>query len=610
MTGATAAADLPVPPFPPRIAEGDTYESCLAALADERLSQMAGNPFFLTAMAALHRPDKELPNTGAELMHNLVTGVLEEARKHGTLTTPGNAQPELANLLERIPDGFNKLRGRLETVAYLTRAKRPNRDRRFVDEDMLKQKLRLAKDVDDDWVDSILAALRHRAGLLQSQDGVHFEFAYRFEEFLAGCHLANEDAWPELGFSRRAVELLKTQQDYARQVVIWAAGFFVHVRHRKGPVRDLVSALTPRQPVLVADAAGLANLELAAAIAGDAGMDHWQDEDVPDANTTIYRLRSRLEELRAGGNGFDAKTRAAAASALGGLGDPRPGVGLIKTELHQNLPDITWIDIPAGNFKMGGREDWQGKKEFECVLIKTPYRISRYPITCAQYHAFVKDGGYRDRRAIRDGGFWTASGLEWLTQNQITGPENHEPVFQTPNHPRVGVSWYEAFAFCRWLSQRTGRDLRLPSEAEWERAARGPHGRPYPWGGPEAGEQIEKHLIDHCNYYQTGIGHTSAVGLFAQGDTLPLEPGNQLGIADLAGNVWEWCGTEWLTNYQDYEKKVSDGTDGDGHRVLRGGSWFNDAPVSLLSSGRDYDPPDIRDGLVGFRVVSVSAAAR
>lgn len=166
----------------------------------------------------------------------------------------------------------------------------------------------------------------------------------------------------------------------------------------------------------------------------------------------------------------------------------------------------------------------------------------------------------------------------------------------------MGVSWFEAVAFCRWLSEKLRLDILLPSEAEWERAARGPKGRLYPWGD-------EADLARRCNMDETRIGHTSAVGLFSNGDT-PCAAGNEKGAADLAGNVWEWCRTPWLSDYKDYEKKVSDDLEGNSARVLRGASWRNADPANLRCSYRGNPHPGHRVNYIGFRVVCVGASAR
>ncbi|MDA1274082.1 MAG: SUMF1/EgtB/PvdO family nonheme iron enzyme [Verrucomicrobia bacterium] len=146
---------------------------------------------------------------------------------------------------------------------------------------------------------------------------------------------------------------------------------------------------------------------------------------------------------------------------------------------------------------------------------------------------------------------------EWLQEEYsketfpISRPRDFGPVFQTPNHPRVGVSWFEAGAYCRWLNSSDVRprlandlgltqgndiEIRLPTESEWELAARWNRekreadDRLFPWGD----EKSENDLTERCNWHKCGIESTSAVGLFPKGNA-------DCGAADLSGNVWEWC---------------------------------------------------------------------
>jgi formylglycine-generating enzyme required for sulfatase activity len=176
-------------------------------------------------------------------------------------------------------------------------------------------------------------------------------------------------------------------------------------------------------------------------------------------------------------------------------------------------------------------------------------------------------------------------------------PACYDPVFQTPNHPRVGVNWFEAMAFCRWLTQQLrqkkvlteSEEIRLPHEAEWEQAARWnskesqADDRHFPWGNEE------KSIAQRCNMSKTGIGHTSAVGLSPSGKA-------DCGAMDLAGNVWEWC--ENLHN-PDEE-----------WRVLRGGSWLDGAPHRLRCSSRNGSHPVNRFNYLGFRCVVVGVSTR
>ena len=175
------------------------------------------------------------------------------------------------------------------------------------------------------------------------------------------------------------------------------------------------------------------------------------------------------------------------------------------------------VRVPAGPFLMGHEKRREN--------IPYTYYIGRYPVTVAQYQNFLDDGSYRTRA------YWTEQGWAWREEKGILAPESYDEVFQRANHPRVGVSWYEAMAYCNWLSARTRRPYRLPSEKEWEKATAGTDGRQYPWGNAEPTRNL-------CNF-NYNVGHTTPVGTYSpQGDS-------PYGCADMAGNVWEWCSDEY-----------------------------------------------------------------
>jgi len=172
------------------------------------------------------------------------------------------------------------------------------------------------------------------------------------------------------------------------------------------------------------------------------------------------------------------------------------------------------------------------------------------------------------------------------------------------NHPVVWVSWHEALAYCGWLTEKLreweetpeplatllreeGWAITLPSEAEWEKAARGGDGRRYPWG--------QEPDPNRANYYDTGIWMTSAVGCFPGG-------ASPYGVEDLSGNVWEWCRTKWEDNYKDYEG--DDDLEGSALRVLRGGSFVDSGSIVRCACRNLGLYPDGRVGYYGFRVVA------
>jgi Sulfatase-modifying factor enzyme 1 len=258
------------------------------------------------------------------------------------------------------------------------------------------------------------------------------------------------------------------------------------------------------------------------------------------------------------------EARAAIGRALGRLKlDTRKGVGLRP----DGLPEIDWVEIPAGEFIYQEGE----RRKIE------RYFIARYPVTNLQYQAFLEAGdGYGDDR------WWKG----------LTSPDRTPGIsaWTESNHPRERVSWHESMAFCGWLSHKLGYEVSLPTEWQWERAARGTDGREYPWG--------EKYVPGYANINETygkagphNLGRTSAVGLYAEG-------GSAEGVMDLSGNVWEWC----LNEYGKPKRIQPGGTES---RVLRGGSWFNDREYARAAF-RFHLHPGSRGFSIGLRVVCSS----
>lgn len=264
--------------------------------------------------------------------------------------------------------------------------------------------------------------------------------------------------------------------------------------------------------------------------------------------------------------------------------DQRPGVGL----RGDGLPDMQWCEIPAGKFQMGGDPQainaWAGQE----IDLPYTYVVSQYLITKAQYQAFMAADGYQNSA------YWTETG--WYWKGERSQPDYWEDIqFWGMNCPVLGVSWYEAMAFAEWLNQGlehpAGTVIRLLTEAEWEKAARYPDGRFYPWGDeyiPTSANVNE--TSDTQNYIDYTIpnklhylGRTSPVGTYAP---------SPAGIYDLNGNLWEWCLSEWRDPYQHPENNTRAGSLA---RVMRGGSW-NYAPEYARSASRIGYPAEIRGG--------------
>jgi formylglycine-generating enzyme required for sulfatase activity len=174
------------------------------------------------------------------------------------------------------------------------------------------------------------------------------------------------------------------------------------------------------------------------------------------------------------------------------------------------------------------------------------------------------------------------------------------------DHPAVNVSWEEAIAYCRWLDEQVkgqlpvGYEIRLPTEAEWEKAARGPYGNEWPWGNEWDAKK--------CNSSEGGPGRTTAVGAYsAVGGDSPY------GVADMAGNVWEWC-WDWYAEDEYRKRTGKEGKDPVGpkkgsYHVLRGGAFLNSRAVARCA----YRGGNLllnRNDNVGWRVVAALPVSR
>jgi len=220
-------------------------------------------------------------------------------------------------------------------------------------------------------------------------------------------------------------------------------------------------------------------------------------------------------------------------------------------------------------------------KQFELFL--PMFYIARYPITYTQYEAFVNSDGYTNDS------YWTQEGIKWRGSKREPEYFWNDPQWHIGNHPVVGVTWYEAYALTRWLSAKLGYEIRLPTEAEWEKASRGTEGRIYPYGN-----DFE---TNKGNTHETGIGRTSAVGIFPAG-------ASPYGGLDMSGNVWERCLSVWTNPYKHHDADEIC-VEGDTARVIRGGSWFGPQEESRAACRYGF-APDFRNHGRGFRVVCTS----
>jgi formylglycine-generating enzyme required for sulfatase activity len=483
-----------------------------------------------------------------------------------------------------------------------------------------------------------------RAGLLVGRGGkpgrpTDYSFPHRtFQEYLAGCYLTGHrqaarkiiDHATEPEYWSLAVEMGAEEIYYNGGTI--GVNSVLDLIYRLFPYAEIDTDIKARRSLWTGKMAVLV------------GSETLRQDDLQDGRVVLEKLRDNLVDIIGERVGVDtnssitAPERADAGCVLGKLGDPRVEVLAVDA--------MPLCYIPAGAFLMGseeGDEEAYEREQPQHEVDLPPYWISRYPITNGQYDQFVQEGGYGQESywsEAQAAGVWKNGKIQgrWDDDARIAPVDYGEP-FNLSNHPVVGVTWYEALAFTRWLTDYwrdqkfLPKDWRvvLPSEAEWEKAARGgleipkqsivsiiqdglslspekalkPNPLPariYPWG--------DDFDANKANASATGIEATSTPGCFSGG-------ASPYGLFDLSGNVWEWTRSLWGKDWQkpDYEYPYdpSDGREnleaGDSLlRVLRGGSFTN-TPRTLRCAGRNHSYPNLRYGHCGFRVC-VSPSAR
>ncbi|HLG17395.1 MAG TPA: SUMF1/EgtB/PvdO family nonheme iron enzyme [Blastocatellia bacterium] len=510
------------------------------------LMVLARNPYMLSMLTDVFDNRGELPKNRGELFQEFVEILLERERKR----LPETEQEALREEQEKLTD-------ELARVAYEMQMRRAQDDKG----DALTV---LPKETVKSVLDERQLYLAGSASLLSLGEHVRFThqllqeyFAARYMQIKMNAgKLDASDLWPpdrwweRTNWEEAAILLAGLYSDDCSPVVKWLAE---------------------------------ANPEVAAQCIMRSGA----DLAPATRDATCEQLRRiwipRLTDLTRDPN---PKARAAVGRALGLTGlDNRPGVGITD----KGLPDFDLVEIPGGEFQYGDKSESDNPPP---KLTLPTFHISRYPVTCAQFQTFLDDPeGYADPR-------W----FDGLAADDDDRPMR-EQYFKFANHPRETVNWYQAMAFCRWFSWRRGSTydlkkvgewaVRLPTEYEWEKAARGASRRKvvrlYPYEGDFDAAK--------GNTYETGIGQTSAVGIFPNGAS-PYR------VMDMSGNVWEWCLSSYDKPALDARKESLRTTKS---RVLRGGSW-NGVQGFARAVYRGDTLPALRDssfGLVGFRVVVV-----
>jgi len=634
-------------------------ERLLEALAERPyLADLATRPLLLTLMATLHTSWGQLPQDRADLYEETTKLLLSRWQRAREVKGPDGKTVVEPGIARTLSVEESRVRTALHRLACQVHERQgQGTERELVPADIATGEVLAAfapllpENVDPR---DVLKYLETRSGLLVGRAPGVYAFPHRsFQEYLTACHLADG---PDFAAQLRA--RVWTDPAWWREVFLLGVG-----KAKQGGLDhavQVVNKLVPVGPEGVSEKTD--TYWKAAALGGQALVDlHFPGKahGQPDFEAALKRVCGWLVALLETPDALTPRERAEAGDVLGRLGDPRPGVDTLplpereRAGVRVSLPDILWVEVPAGPFLMGSAEGDEMAWEDECpqhTLDLPAFLASRYPVTNAQYRSFVEGGGYDEPR------YWTAEGWAWRAGERepdlspiddedlkksyagwLTGrPKekrdrpfwwNH-PHLGLPNRPVVGTTWYEALAYGRWLTEqlqdahgewhiwrrkrlRTLESvsdgglrsairhsqfvIRLPSEAEWEKAARGPDGRRWPWRGAWAEGK--------ANTGESGIGETSAVGCFPGG-------ASPYGAMDMAGNVWEWTLSRWgHTSIRQpdygYPYNQADGREDPGGpdlRVVRGGSWTGYQGYARCAYRAWYLPVDFLSD-VGLRVV-------
>jgi formylglycine-generating enzyme required for sulfatase activity len=499
---------------------------------NERLRKLTESPLLATMLALVHLNRKTLPQDRAELYHECVELLLDRWEPERSWAN------RLPSLLERLAiPGLRRedLRAVLHALAYQAHLSPPSADGRgLISDDQLQGQLLkffLAIKVPPAEVLNkhriFLAALREETGLLHDLDGVYALPHLTFEEYLAACHLADQAAMRDLAYERwagadreRWREVLLLMMGRLRQQGKTARDGADWVRHlgKKRPG----GRAKPAKPAKQRQRDALFAAECYAEMGGAAALLN-SSEDIDEIEE---RLADGLAEiLDTAPSILPLPERIRAGELLGPLGDPR----LLDPELGNSRDGKYWCAVEAGDFWFDMTP--LAISPLQKIKLDYGFKIARFPVTNVEYRRFIDAGGYEDNQ------WWTPEGWSWKIQ-QSSFPLVTEELEATKNSfPVVSVSWYEAKAFCTWITNQgyaagwleQGYEIRLLTYIEWERSARHTDKRLYPWGNEKTGPE-------HVNTLDFHDGEPTPVGCFIAGRA-------ECGALDLLGNTETWLAT-------------------------------------------------------------------
>ncbi len=581
----------------------DEFGRLMERIETEPVVSIATTPLMVNIIALVFHNKKRLPSQRAELYELALEALITEVHRSGQAVADATHWRGM---------NWRQRRDSLALVAFILH----DEGLESIQASDLLGREQFWRRFGDDREAACLAASEFlertagRGGLLR-KDGVRYDFYIRrFREFLAGRYLAAslEDEWQQ-----RLTHY--SGDDQWEEPVLLAAGFLAFDNLEKAAKFVRLLLKLGDTPEHIAEATALSGVAIIDLL-------DMQDQQV---NNLIRPLSTGLpEKMQAVFERNPPEVRFALRHRLGlalsELGDPRfrPVPSPVTGELVI-LPGM--VPVGAGAYRMGTSDEdkaklkgqdaksWEDEEPAHTVQLQA-FSIGRYPVANAEFRHFWLAHGYERQE------FWSPEGWRWRhgdwEPDFSVYPEEiredmrkwlgrrptakrgqpffwEQPRLSAANLPVVGVTWFEAEAYCNWMCALSGQIYRLPSEAEWEAAARGPQGRLWPWG--------DEWDATCCNSAEGPLSGASPVGLYPQG----ASPCSAL---DMVGNVWEWC----LDGYDEkaYERRLKAGAAPGNRpvppakaRVVRGG--FRSRGRARGAS-RFRNVPGGFDNGIGFRL--------
>ena len=594
----------------------------------EGLESLGRTPVMVWTAAVIHALRGELPESRAALYNAYVDILLKHSFK-----LPYYDTDALKELTSGQAWSLEDRRRYLTYAAFAvhrlleTDAERQGDDQLVVGEDELADEILAPYFYEEGLTDrkhkarrlarEFLSLMVAHSGLLyESSEGFSIGDHLTMREFLAGCYLA-DDFRDDDDEAYDQFLLTKVNTTWWREVFILAAGYLAE-RPSKAARRFLRR---------VADQGQSASDRLAAytlAARGLIQLRHRSHRPAWYAGLARQLANQLYAPLYADPVPAPASLRQEAGLVLGllhGYPDAPDAAGQPDPRFARPFGLPLFVHIEGGSFQMGSSEaevahliKETGQAHFSRELPRhqvtlDSFELARYPTTNAIFAPFINAGGYQDERwwveAIADDR-WAEGKIRDYVGERTQPAYWADSRYNNPAQPVVGITWYEAVAYCRWLTAtlQDGYLYRLPTEAEWEGAARGlptaesgdNEGPRYPWG--------DDWLADHCNSKEAGLGTTSPVGLFSAGAT-------PSGLHDLAGNVWEWCADWYAEDYyaQSGATHNPQGPARGTSRVLRGGSWYDEGATLCRCGSRYRNFPRFWYYLDGFRCARILSSS-